>query len=196
MNISLILAHPNKQSFNHAIAQACVHALEKKGHIIFFHDLYAERFDPILPYEEFDQNAALPSEIKIYCDEISSSDGIIIIHPNWWGQPPAILKGWVDRVMRPSVAYKFLEGDSGEGIPVGLLNAKVAVAFNTSNTPLEREQNIFGDPLETLWKNCILGLCGIKVFHREMFNIIVTSTLEQRQLWLKNVEHTIAKYFP
>ncbi|GAI21861.1 unnamed protein product, partial [marine sediment metagenome] len=79
---------------------------------------------------------------------------------------------------------------------VGLLNAKVAVVFNTSNTPLEREQNIFGDPLETLWKNCILGLCGIKVFHREMFNIIVTSTLEQRQLWLKNVEHAIAKYFP
>ena len=196
MNISLILAHPNKQSFNHAIAQTCARALKEKGHIIFFHDLYAERFNPILPYEEFDLNAALPSELKIYCDEISSSDGIIIIHPNWWGQPPAILKGWLDRVMRPSVAYAFLEGDSGEGIPVGLLKAKAAVVFNTSNTPSEREQNIFGDPLETLWKNCIFGLCGIKVFHREMFSIIVTSTLEQRQLWLKNVEHTIAKYFP
>ena len=62
------------------------------------------------------------------------AEGIIIIHPNWWGMPPAILKGWVDRVMRPGVAYEFLEGDSGEGVPRGLLRARRAIVFNTSNT--------------------------------------------------------------
>ena len=54
-------------------------------------------------------------------------------------QPPAILKGWIDRVMRPGVAYEFLEGDSGEGVPNGLLKAKTALVFNTSNTPEDRE---------------------------------------------------------
>ena len=53
-------------------------------------------------------------------------------------QPPAILKGWIDRVMRPGVAYEFLEGGSGKGVPNGLLKAKAALVFNTSNTPEDR----------------------------------------------------------
>jgi NAD(P)H dehydrogenase (quinone) len=44
-----------------------------------------------------------------------------------------------------------------------------------------REAKVFGDPLETLWKNCFFGLCGIATVYREMFNVVVTSTLEQRQ---------------
>ena len=60
--------------------------------------------------------------------EIKEADGIVVVHPNWWGQPPAILKGWVDRVLREGVAYGFAEGDSGGGLPIGavLMNEKVA----------------------------------------------------------------------
>jgi NAD(P)H dehydrogenase (quinone) len=134
--------------------------------------------------------------IETHCRDLSSSDGIIIIHPNWWGQPPAILKGWVDRVVRPGVAYKFLEGDTGEGIPVGLLKAKTAVVFNTANTPSEREQEAFGDPLQLLWKNCIFDLCGIPNFYRKMFTVIVTSTPGQRRLWLSEVQDIINRHFP
>ena len=118
------------------------------------------------------------------------------MHPNWWGQPPAILKGWIDRVIRPGVAYEFLEGDSGEGVPIGLLRAEMAVVFNTSNTPQAREVSAFGDPLETLWKNCIFGLCGVKGFSRRMFGVIVTSTAEQRAAWLNEVTETIDRCFP
>ena len=46
----------------------------------------------------------------------------------------------MDRVLRPEVAYRFREGDAGDGVPVGLLQAKAAVVFNTSNTPRERER--------------------------------------------------------
>jgi len=62
------------------------------------------------------------------------------------GQPPAVLKGWVDRVFRAGVAYKFLEGDKGDGVPVGLLKIRTAIVFNTSNTPPVREKKVFGDP--------------------------------------------------
>ena len=116
--------------------------------------------------------------------------------PNWWGQPPAILKGWVDRVMRPGVAYNFLDGDQGEGIPVGLLKASAAIVFNTANTPPEREREVFGDPLQLLWRNCIFDLCGISTFYREMFAVVVTSTYEQRQGWLRKVEEVVGQYFP
>ena len=184
MKISVILAHPDKKSFNHAIAAAAVETLKKNGHEVFFHDLYAEEFDPLLTAEEIPRDAALPFEVEKHCNEISAADGVVIVHPNWWGQPPAILKGWVDRVIRPGVAYEFLENDQGEGVPCGLLKVKSAVVFNTSNTETEREKNIFGDPLETIWKNCIFGLCGVKSFYRRMFNIVVVSSEEQRKGWL------------
>jgi len=196
MQVSVILAHPQSQSLNHAIAQAAIAELRLNTHQAIFHDSYAERFDPILSAEEIPQDAGLPRELAMHCREISQAEGIIIIHPNWWGQPPAVLKGWIDRVLRPGIAYQFREGDQGEGIPVGLLKAKAALVFNTSNTPAEREAKVFGDPLETLWKNCIFGLCGVETVYREMFNVVVTSTLEQRQDWLKKVREIVGRYFP
>ncbi len=174
MNISIIAAHPQKSSFNHAIANASIEVLQKNGHEVFHHDLYAEKFDPLLWEQEFPKDAKIPQEISLHCQEISQADGIIIIHPNWWGQPPAILKGWIDRVIRAGVAYEFLDTDSGEGVPIGLLKANAALIFNTSNTPSKREQEVFGDPLEQIWKNCIFEFCGIKTIYRKMFQVMIT----------------------
>jgi putative NADPH-quinone reductase len=196
MKTSVILAHPDTKSFNYAIAQKAVETLHKNGHEVYFHDLYREEFPPVIPASEIPRGASLPQIIKTHCDEIAEADGIIVVHPNWWGQPPAILKGWVDRVIRPGVAYEFWEGDSGEGVPNGLLKARTAIVFNTSNTPPARERDEFGDPLETTWKNCILGLCGVDNFYRRNFMVVVTSTLEQRQKWLLEVEEAVEKYFP
>jgi NAD(P)H dehydrogenase (quinone) len=196
MIVSVILAHPDKGSFNHAIAEAVVEAAQSNGHDVCFHDLYQEKFDPILPFEEFPKDAHLQFDIDKHCKEISNADGIVIVHPNWWGQPPAILKGWVDRVIRPGVAYEFIESDSGGGIPVGLLKAKSAIVFNTSNTETQRELKVFKDPLETIWKNCVFGLCGVYDFHRRMFNAVVTSSGQQRKQWLHEVRQIIDRYYP
>lgn len=195
MNVSLLLAHPQPGSFNHAIAQAAREELAAAGHRVAFHDLCAERFEALLPPGESARDARLPPAIAAHCAEIAAADGIVIVHPNWWGQPPAILKGWVDRVIRPGVAYEFLAGDSGEGVPRGLLKARVAVVFNTSNTAPERERAVFGDPLETLWRNCIFGLCGVTDFHRRTFGVVVVSTTEQRRAWLAEVRRTVARVF-
>ena len=195
MNISVILAHPVQGSFNHAIANAAVSALRDNGHEVLFHDLYAEHFDPVLPPDEIPKSAALPREVTKYCEELALADGIVVIHPNWWGQPPAILKGWIDRVIRPGVAYEFLEGDSGEGVPCGLLKARTALVFNTSNTTEERERTVFGDPLETIWKNCIFGLCGVTNVHRRTFSVMVTSTETKRESWLREVRELVGGSF-
>jgi putative NADPH-quinone reductase len=196
MKVSVILAHPQKGSFNHAIASTAVKQLKQNCHEVRLHDLDEEEFDPILPAREVAKGATLPQVISDHCHEIAEAEGIIIVHPNWWGQPPAILKGWIDRVMRPGIAYEFLDGDEGEGVPNGLLKAKVAVVFNTSNTGTEREQRVFGDPLETLWKNCVFGLCGVTNVHRRTFGIMVASTVEQRDAWLAEVRQTVNQFFP
>ena len=196
MTVSMILAHPKSGSFNHAIAAAAVAALATNGHEVNFHDLYAERFDPCLPAEECDRGATLPPVIQRHCNEIAAASGIVIVHPNWWGQPPAILKGWVDRVIRPGVAYEFIEGDSGEGVPRGLLKARSAVVFNTSNTSAERERAVFGDPLALIWKNCVFDLCGVPRFYRRTFGIVVTSSAKERQAWLAEVAGVMDRHYP
>ncbi len=195
MHLVVILAHPDPRSFNHAIARTAVAELLKNGHQVVFHDLVAEQFDAILPAAEIPKNTVLPEAVAAHCREIAAADGIIIVHPNWWGQPPAILKGWVDRVIRPGVAYQFVDGDNGEGVPIGLLKAKAAVVFNTSNTVAEREVTVFGDPLETIWRNCIFGLCGVQTVYRETFSVVVTSTWEQREKWLTQVQEVVRRMF-
>lgn len=196
MNVSVILAHPDPASYNHALANAALDVLLSNGHVVAFHDLYAEHFDPILLAREIARGADLDPVVAQHCTELAQANGIVIVHPNWWGQPPAILKGWVDRVLRADVAYRFLEGDSGDGVPVGLLRARVALVLNTSNTPREREERVFGDPLERLWRNCILDLCGVQSIHRRTFQVVVTSTPAQRAAWLAEVRDTVARLFP
>lgn len=179
-----MLAHPDTASFNHALASAVTRVLSASGHHVSSHDLYAEGFDPLLPSDELAAVCDLPAPIAAWCEEIALADGIVIIHPNWWGQPPAILKGWVDRVMRPGVAYRFLEGDDGEGVPVGLLKARTALVLNTANTAAARELAVFGDPLQRTWEDCVFGLCGVREVRRRVFGVVVTSTPEQRSIWL------------
>jgi putative NADPH-quinone reductase len=196
VNVLVVLAHPDPRSFNHALAVAAVRGARTLGHDVAFHDLHAEQFDPILPREEFAKEAPLPAAIARHCAELAAADGIVIVHPNWWGQPPAILKGWVDRVVRPGVAYEFQEGDGGEGVPVGLLRARTAIVLNTSNTPAARERDAFGDPLEAIWKRCVFDLCGVRDVRRRTYGVVVTSTADERAAWLAEAEELVAAAFP
>lgn len=196
MEISVILAHPYPESFNHAIYQTVLDCLKENGHQVHAHNLNEEGFNPLLEGSELANGKTSDPMVLKHRQEITKANGIIIIHPNWWGQPPAILKGWTDRVLRSGVAYQFEEGDDGSGVPEGLLVAEAAIVFNTSNTPEEREKLIFGDPLERIWKDCVFDFCGIKNFHRKMFRVVASSTLKERDAWLKEVKETINNYFP
>jgi putative NADPH-quinone reductase len=196
MKISLILAHPNPASFNHAIAKVAAEELARRKHEVRFHDLYAEGFPAVLTWQELTENVSASKATEAHCREIAEADGIVIVHPNWWGMPPAILKGWIDRVLRMEVAYRFHEEDSGGGEPEGLLRAKAALVINTANTPADRETKVFGDPLETLWRNCVFGLCGVKNVHREIYRVVITSTASERRQWLERTRALVAKFFP
>lgn len=196
MRILIILAHPDEHSLNHAIARQAEAAALANGHEVVFHDLHKEGFDPILPGPEISRNAPLPEVIASHCAEAASADGIIIVHPNWWGMPPALLTGWVDRVLRPGVAYEFTGDDGGEGVPAGLLRARTALVFNTSNTEAGREVKVFGDPLERIWKDCVFGLCGVGETQRRMFRIVITSSDEERRQWLGEVSAMVDEFYP
>jgi NAD(P)H dehydrogenase (quinone) len=193
MKILVILGHPVPGSFNHAIAGEAAVGLRDLGHTVVVHDLYAEGFDPLMPGPEFAKNAVLPHEIERHCQEAETADGIVIVHPNWWSAPPAILRGWVDRVLRPGRAYEFVPDGQGGAKPVGLLKARVGVVFNTANTPQEKEEALFGDPLEVHWRKVVFGLCGVPRVIRRNFSPVITSTPEQRKNWLEEVRRTMVQ---
>jgi putative NADPH-quinone reductase len=191
MKVFVIIGHQNKGSFCHAIAQTAIDTLKMTGHEVIYHDLYEENFDPILPQAEIPKDAPLDRVVQQHIDEVGQADGYVVVHPNWWGQPPAILKGWVDRVLRQGSAYEF----GPDGVK-GLLSGRAALVLTTSNTPRDAELELYGDPLENLWKNCIFGLCGVQDFQRRNFESVVMSTLPEREQWLAEVRELVERRFP
>ena len=190
MKISVILGHQNPGSYNHAIASRVLNTLAEIGHETFYHDLYAEHFDPVVPHAEIADESLLPELVKQHIVELQQVEGIVIVHPNWWGTPPAILKGWVDRILRSGFAYRF--GPNG---PERFFMDKTVQIFSTSNTPRDVEINVYGDPLEQFWKTVVFGLCGCKSFERRNFESIIMSTHEERLVWLTEVRDTIQRRF-
>lgn len=81
----------------------------------------------------------------------------------------------------------------GGARPVGLLKARAALVITTANTPQEKEVELFGDPLDTLWRKVVFGLCGVPVVERLVFTPVITSTLDQRQGWLEDVRTAVER---
>lgn len=184
MNFLIVLAHPRPGSFNHALADTVRTTLEAAGHSVALRDLYAEGFDALFGTGELERGNVAPPQVREHADLVLNADGIVVVHPNWWAMPPAILKGWLDRVLRSGEAYRFGTNDKGEGVIIGQLKAKAALVFTTSNTPEAMEMALYGDPLDNLWKNCVWGFCGVPQVERRNFGPVIASSAEQRQQWL------------
>ena len=191
--VLVLLAHPNGDSLNAAMAHAAADALRANGYGVWLHDLCAEGFDPVMPACEAAGSPSADPLVLRYQEELRQADGIVVVHPNWWGQPPAILTGWLDRVLREDVAYALPK--NGEA-PAPLLKARAALVFNTSNTPAPVEDAAYGDPLQSIWQRCVFGLLGLPAFDRCLFRPVAGSTPEQRAQWLGEVATMVSAYFP
>lgn len=121
---------------------------------------------------------------------MATLDALVFIHPNWWGMPPTVLTGWVQRVLVPGVAYKL---GTSDGEPQGLLKAYWALVLNTSDTPADREASEFGDPLDRIWSACVLPYVGVTDVRRVVFRTVTDSSDETRASWLREArEHARA----
>ncbi len=173
------------------MAEVASATLMHAGYTLALHDLYEEGFNPVQPTGESANTTSTDSLVETHCAHLQGADLILVFHPNWWSQPPAIMKGWVDRVFRLGTAYGYPAGVGHEGAPIGLLKARQALVFNTSNPPALREQNVFGDPLDTLWKTSVFALCGVTDVQRRMFGPMAGSTKGQRSAWLEEVRAVV-----
>jgi len=189
MKIVQVLCHPRPGSFNSAMAAASQESLQSLGHDVITHDLYREGFDPVLGAPELARSYSLDELVQVHCRELTACDGLLIFHPDWWGQPPALLKGWLDRVFRQGFAYE-LGGDAEEKDWIPLLTGKKGLVFCTSDAKDDEPRT-----LETLWTDVILCRCGMKAECHVMRDMRNTDPASRRA-WLESMIDRISEWFP
>ena len=107
MRVLVIFCHPTRESFCGSILTTVLEELGSRGHETEVLDLYAEKFDPILSKSEWQSyEASVHPDIQRYADQIRRSDGLIWIFPTWNYGMPAVLKGYVDRIWKPNIAFR------------------------------------------------------------------------------------------
>ncbi|MDQ0313903.1 NAD(P)H-dependent oxidoreductase [Amorphus orientalis] len=116
MRVLVVQAHPCADSFNAAVRDKAVAALEAAGHEVRVADLYAEGFDPVMGAEERRRYHDRGENEKPVAGEIERllwAEGLVFVYPTWWFGLPAILKGWLDRVFVPHVTFTMPPGPDG-----------------------------------------------------------------------------------
>jgi len=98
---AVILCHPDADSFNMAVAQRYCDAVRKIGHRVVLRDLYRIGFDPVLKSREQPtaEDFELAADVAAEIDLIGGADVFVLVYPIWFGTPPAMMKGYVERVL-------------------------------------------------------------------------------------------------
>ena len=130
----LILCHPDPKSFNGAVAKAYCGAVRANFHEIIIRDLYSLNFDPVLRANE--QPSAfefVPSaDVTIELDALRNADVIVLVYPIWFGTPPAMLKGYVERVLGAGFGHRLMR-ERGEGsVAAGKHLVSITTSGNSS----------------------------------------------------------------
>lgn len=181
MNILLVYAHPNPRSFNRAILEVLDGALRERGHTTCIHDLYQMQFRATLDGEDLLRNwrGDLAPDTRCEQDAVRWAQGLVFIYPIWWFGPPAILKGWIDRVFTRKFAFDF--GPDGMS---GLLTHERALILNTlggDQATYQREhwQELLIRPMA----EGILSACGVRhVVHRAFYQVPTVSPAERQAM--------------
>lgn len=162
----IVIAHPEPTSFNHALLEAAIEALDVPGHEVIVSDLYAEGFDPLLPAGELHGGSGRHVDVAREQKRVRWADHLAFLFPVWWFDRPAILKGWCDRVLEPGFAYGV---DAEAGCAFGMLGTKRASIVATFAA---REEWVDGGLATRGLAEGTLGFCGVDdVVTRHLFAV-------------------------
>ena len=192
MNILLVYAHPNPRSFNRAILETVDAELCQRGHATRIHDLYQMQFRSVLDGEDLIRywRGELPEDILQEQEAIRWAQGLVFVYPIWWFGPPAILKGWIDRVFVRKFAFDF-----GEAGMQGLLKHERALIINTLGGDEESyRQQHWHELLARPITEGILETCGVRQVHHHAFYQVPTVSPAERQAMLVKVRELAAAF--
>ena len=127
---AVILCHPEERSFNHAVADRYCGTIETLGHRAVVRDLYAMNFDPVLKAHERPTAAdfAISADVEQELDLLRQCDMFVLVYPIWFGTPPAMMKGYVERVLGSGVSPSSVK----MRVRTNLLGGKRLLSFTSS----------------------------------------------------------------
>jgi putative NADPH-quinone reductase len=157
MRALVLYAHPCPESFAAALHGAAVEALRGRGWVVDDCDLYAEGFDPVLTAAErrgYHDVGANTAPVAAHVARLAAAEALVLVFPVWNFGFPAILKGYLDRVFLPGVAFRL---EAGRVMPA-LTHIRRLAAVTTYGGPRWRAMTM-GDPPRRLVTRVLRGVC-------------------------------------
>lgn len=187
MKTTLILAHPWHGSFNKAIIDTITNKLDARSEAYQVIDLNKENFDPVMQEQDlalFSKGESTDELVKKYQAMLLDTDKLIFIFPIWWFDVPAILKGFIDKVMLKNFSYK----ETNTGLKGLLTHIEKTYVITTSDSPNWYLKYVSGNPIKRIFINNTLRGNGFK--HIKWINSDYTSsgTKERRENFLNKIE--------
>ncbi|MCY7714922.1 NAD(P)H-dependent oxidoreductase [Bacillus altitudinis] len=191
---TIVYAHPWDGSYNHAIMTSIIENLETKREPFQVIDLYKDGFNPVFTAEElkhFHKGETPYPLVKDYQEKLKQSTELVFIFPVWWWDLPAILKGFIDKVMLRGFAFT---EDQHAGALKGLLtNIKKTTVISTSTTDKEYIESEAGNAIQSVFIDRTLADLGMKNESTKWihFSRVNLTTDEKRKQFLKEISHNI-----
>jgi putative NADPH-quinone reductase len=195
MRVAVILAHPNPDSFAHELARRATIGLRAGGHDVELVDLHAIGFRAAMSTEEraayHGESPILDPIVEAQADLVRSVDTLVFVYPTWWSGLPAILKGWLERVLVPGIGFRFDER-SGKVRP-GLTNVRRLIGISTYGSPRWYVRAIHDNGRRTLMRALRLS-CGLRTSRRWLaMYAIDTTTPSERGEFAAHVERAMSE---
>ena len=189
MRALIVYCHPKTGSFNAAVRDVVTAKLRAAGAEIRLRDLYAEGFQPALTESDWTGYLTCPTNrvpVDPHCTDVQWCDTLIFVYPTWWYGLPAMLKGWLDRVLLPDVAF-MMPDDINKTIRPGLQHITRLGIFTTCGASWFLTMAV-GAPGKRQLMRGVGWLC--KPWHKTVFAahyLMDSSTAASRQRHLARV---------
>ena len=181
MNVLIILGHPRTDSLCGALADAFGKGATEAGAAVRRLDLATLDFDPDVHTPSPNQQA-FEADLLTARELIRWAEHLVFVYPTWWGTMPALLKGFLDRVLTPEFAFRTCEGGTGYQ---GLLGGRSAQLITTMDTPPLIHRLVYRQPGRNAMARATLGFCGIRPVRSLVCGSVKDASQEQRQHWLE-----------
>lgn len=183
-NIVIILGHPDANSFCGAIAETYRLSASAAGHSVQLFRLGEIDFDPVLRHGYQQRQELEPGLLEIR-EAISAARHLVFVYPIWWGSVPALLKGFLDRVLLPGFAFRY---HKGKAFPEGLLKGRSADLLVSMDTPPWYFRWFYRQPGIWQMKTTTLEFCGIRPVRVLRCGPLIGSTPVRCERWLAQAE--------
>jgi NAD(P)H dehydrogenase (quinone) len=180
MRTLIILGHPDKNSFSASLADAYEKGAKEKGGDVMRINLIDLKFDPILR-KGYSRIQNLEPDLVEAQRLIKWANHLVFVFPVWWSAPPALLKGFIDRVFLPGYAFKYRENSS---MWDKLLTGRSARLIITSDAPVIWLYLAYFHPAVNMMKKATLEFCGVSPVSVTSFGSIKNTDDKKRKVFL------------